>query len=127
MKTKEKELKKYFRAISGELYCPVKTKRRILATVKENVSAYLEENPATTFEEIQKHFGTPRQIAASYVEEMETPELIAKLRIRRRIITVICISVGIAILIWAVAVVIALIDSFQQSGGTVESFVTYVD
>ncbi len=127
MKTKEKELKKYFRAISGELYCPEKTKRRILATVKENVATYLEENSAATFEEIQKHFGTPRQIAASYVEEMETPELIAKLRVRRRIITVICVAVGIAVLIWAVAVVIALIDSFNASGGTGYSYITYID
>lgn len=127
MKTREKELNKYLQNIRRELYCPGTAKRRILATVKENVATYLEENPAATFEEIQKHFGTPRQIAASYVEEMETPELMAKLRIRKRIITVICVAVGLAVLIWAVAVVIALVDSFNSTGGSGYSYITYID
>lgn len=127
MKTREKRIKKYCQSISRELYCPPATKKRILAAIKENIAAYLEENPDAVFEDIQKHFGTSRQIAASYVEEMETPELIDKIRVRRRIITVICVAVAIAVLIWAVAVVIALIDSFNASGGTGYSYITYID
>ena len=127
MRSLEKELKRYYSAIRRELYCDTTAKKRILAAIKENVEAYLEEKPAAALEDIQKHFGTPRQIATSYLEELDTPELIGKLKIKRTIVTVICAALGLIVLLWAVAVVIALIDSFNSSGGSGYSYITYID
>ena len=127
MRSLEKELKKYYTGIRRELYCDTEAKKRILAAIKENVEAYLEEHPEATFENVQDRFGTPKQIATSYLEELEMPELIGKLKVRRTIVTAICTALGLVVLLWAVVVVIALIDSIQQSGGSGYSYITYID
>lgn len=115
MKTREKRIKKYCQSISRELYCPPATKKRILAAIKENIAAYLEENPDAVFEDIQKHFGTPQQIAVSYIGEMEMPELVRKLNVRRSILTVLCVTLGVCALLLLVALIVVVVGTLLGS------------
>lgn len=117
-------LKKYYRQISKELICPQNEKKKILADIKSNVTCYLEENPDADFDGVQAHFGTPGQISAAYIGEIDTPEIIRKLKIRNRIVTTVCIAVGVCVLLWAASVVIALIDSHQSANLIIESYIT---
>lgn len=121
MTTLDAQLKKYYRAIKRELLCPGDTKARICKDIENDINAYLQENPGADFAAIEEHFGSPQQIAATYVEEMPTPELLKKLKIRKRIIAAVCIAVVAAISIWAIAIAIALSNEYNISDGYIET------
>jgi uncharacterized membrane protein len=61
------------------------------------------------------HFGTPQQIAASYIEELEMPELVRKLNLRRRVLSVLCISLGVCALLLLVALAVVVIGTLLGS------------
>lgn len=86
MRTLDAQLKKYYRAIKLEMLCPGDTKARICKDIENDIQAYLQEHPDADFAAVEEHFGSPKQICAAYVEEMATPELMKKLKIRKRII-----------------------------------------
>lgn len=120
MRIKNRHARKYCWCVRGFLPCSLKQRRLILSEIKSNLSAYLEENPSASFEEIESRFGAPRQIAVAYVEEMGTEELLKQLRIRKRIISVICAGVALALLIWASAVTVIIVDCHKTDNGYYE-------
>lgn len=124
MKKQEKMLRAYYRNIKRELICPRDTKSRILSDLQHNVNAYLSENPDAALCDVQDHFGTPQQIAASYVEALGTPELLGKLKLRRRILTLVAAVLAVGLIVWAIAVVIASIDAHNAVEGYAEVFIT---
>ena len=117
-------LKKYYRSIRRELLCPADTKKMILSQLHQNIAAFLEESPNADLSAIHAHFGTPRQIANAYLEELSAPELSRKLRLRRRIIAVTLAALFSAVAIWGIGVGLALIDSHQTSNPTIETSIT---
>lgn len=127
MKAQDAMLKRYYRAIKRELLCPREIKRKILDELQQNISSYQEETPNADLEAIQKHFGTPRQIANAYLEEMSVPELSKNLRIRKKIIAIILVTLITAISILGTAVGIALMSSISSSHGYIEMYPVTVD
>ena len=123
MKSRENRIKTYCRNISRELYCPLAVKRQIMAAIRENIAAYLEENPDAGFEDVLKHFGTPQQIALSYIGEMDMPELVRRLNTRRSVLTVLCSALGIGVLLLLVALVVVVVGTLISSN----YFVVYVN
>lgn len=119
MSISKRALQKYFRQVKGELLCPRKTRKQIIGDLKKNVALYLEDHPEATIENILHTFGSPRQIAASYVEELPTPDLMKKLKLRRRILRCTISIVGgaalLCILMWGIAILIALHKVQEQS------------
>ncbi len=115
MKSREKRIKEYCRGISRELYCPPAAKRQILAAFRENIAAYIEEKPDADFEDIQKHFGTPQQIALSYIGEMDMPELVRKLNTRKSVLTALCSTLGVCVLLLMVALVVLVVGTLLGS------------
>ena len=120
MRINNRHARKYCWCVRGFLPCSVKQRRLILGEIKSNLSAYLEENPSASFEEIESRFGAPRQIAVAYVEEMGTEELLKQLRIRKRIFAVISAAVVLALLIWGSMVTAVYIDFLQIDNGYYE-------
>ena len=113
MRIRNRQARKYCRLVRSFLPCSAKQRRLILGEIKSNLSAYLEENPSASFEEIESRFGTPRQIAVAHVEEMGTEELLKQLRVRKRIFSVISAAVVLALLIWG-SMVTAVYIEFQK-------------
>lgn len=120
MRLKNRQARKYCRLVRSFLPCSVKQHRQILGEIKSNLSAYLEENPSASFKEIENRFGTPRQIAVAHVEEMGTEELLKQLRVRKRIFSIICAGVALALLIWASMVTAVYIESQKIDNGYYE-------
>lgn len=120
MRLKYRHARKYCRLVRSFLPCSAKQRSLILGEIKSNLSAYLEENPSASFEEIESRFGTPRQIAVAHVEEMGTEELLKQLRVRKRIFSIICAGVAVALLIWSSAVTVIIIDSHRTDNGYYE-------
>ena len=120
MRIRNRQARKYCRLVRSFLPCSAKQRRLILGEIKSNLSAYLEENPSASFEEIESRFGTPRQIAVAHVEEMGTEELLKRLRIRKRIFAVISAAVVLALLIWSSVVTIEVIHHKKTDNGYYE-------
>lgn len=114
-----KELKQYYRDISKHLPVGRKQKQQILLTITQSVEDYLAVHPLADFQAVQAHFGSPQKIAAAYIENMTTPEILKKFRFRKTIIIVVCSVAAVALLMWAAVVGSALMNELNQDGGFV--------
>lgn len=111
----EKEIQRYCRRVSSWLPCCRKEKKEILEKIRISIADYRDQNPGADFPAIEAHFGTPQAIAASYVDMMDTAELLRKLRIRRRIIAIVLILTAIILVTWLGTVAWAIIEEINSS------------
>lgn len=84
--------------------------------MESSVRDFVTENPHADYAAITQRFGTP-QHAASYIEEMSTPELTQQLRIKKRIVYIIGATALVLVLIWAGFVLAVTIDSHKSING----------
>ena len=112
-----RQIHRYCRQIRGWLPCPAKEKNAILAQIKINIADYQNQNPDADFAAIAAHFGTPQSIASSYVDLMDTGELLRKLRIRRKITAIILILAAIILVTWTGTVIWATIREIINTNG----------
>lgn len=110
-------LKRYYRSIRKDLPCSYKMKKRIMQQIQESVDQFLEQNPDADFDAVQLHFGEPQTIALSYIEDQDAPELLRKMRIRRKVIAIIAGTVALVLAIWLAAMVWAIADANQTTDG----------
>lgn len=110
-------LMRYLWKVRRELPGSRRQKKQILSRVEASVRDFLAENPDADYAAIAQRFGTPQQIAASYIEEMSTPELTQQLRIKKRIVCVIGVAALALILLWAGFVLAITIDSHRSING----------
>ena len=110
-------LRSYFRSIRSCLTCPRKQKKQIIRELKTNVTAFLEENPKASFEVIASHFGSPQQIASTYLSDLTDAELLHKLHIRKKVITIIAGIMAAILVIWLAVVGWAIVKEIIISGG----------
>lgn len=96
----DENAKRYLREIRGALVCSPKIKRRIISEIKESVLAFLAEVPDADYNCITARFGTPQQIAATYVDEMESTEILSSLQIRKRIIAIVMVGMIAIVTVW---------------------------
>ena len=112
-----KELKQYYRQIQSWLPCGGRLKRRMMASITANIEGYLAEHPHLDFAALQSHFGTPQQIAAAYVDDMDTSELLSAIHNRRKILLSVVYGVTAIVAIWAVIMLILLIVGLLNETG----------
>lgn len=112
-----KELKGYYRQIKGWLPCGGQVKKMLMANITATIGGYVEEHPGIDFAAVQAHFGTPQQIATAFVDEMDTEELLGKLRIRKKLVTVITAAAIAIVVLWAVVVTLSYLSFLNQLYG----------
>lgn len=97
-------IRRYVRAVSTFLPCSGKRKKPWLADLRAQAESYVAEGGDAAA--LEQRFGTPQQMAFSYVDEMPTADLLAELHIRRRLVAVTTIALAaalavyIAVLVW---------------------------
>lgn len=119
MRKRNRAARRYLRNVKDWLPCSGKLKREIMARIKNVLDDYLAEHPDADFAELSHRFGLPKQIAASYVEDMDTEELLRNLRIRRRIVGIVTGTALIVIALWIGTVTYAIIHNESFSYGYV--------
>lgn len=67
-------IRRYCRAVGSYLPCSRKQKWQILENLRQRLKEYCDEHPGEATPEEQ--FGTPQQVAAGYVDDMDTMELL---------------------------------------------------
>lgn len=96
-------IRRYVRAVSGFLPCSGKRKKPWLADLRAQAESYVAEGGDAAA--LEQRFGTPQQMAFTYVDEMPTADLLAELHIRRRLVAVTVITLAAALAILAAALV----------------------
>lgn len=111
-------LLRYLWEVREELPGNRRQKKQILSRVESSVQDFVIENPhVEDYATITQRFGTPQQIAASYIEEMSTPELTQQLRIRKTIVRIVAVTALALVLLWAGVVLTALIRHIKDMDG----------
>ena len=82
-----------------------------------SVRDFTIKNPGADYDAITARFGTPRQIAESCLEDMDTGELVQHLKIGRRIVVIVSIAALTVVLLWAGAVGYALVENQKSTTG----------
>lgn len=73
---KNKYIVKYYMSqLKKQIRISSPTKKRFLQTLKQNVEIFLEEQPDVTYEKVLCVFGTPEEVASSFYETLEQPEI----------------------------------------------------
>jgi len=117
------QVRRYLWEIRDFLPCSSKEKREILNKIKGIIATAALETPEMTYKILVDRFGTPQQIAASYVDEMDTSELLRKLRIKKKIIAVVCATAAIILAIWVGVVVTATQKHYGEMNGYFEEYI----
>lgn len=118
MKLRKLDLNKYFSSVRRQLPCTRKQKKALLRRLRTGVQTFLLERPDATMSEIEKRFGTPQQIAATYITEMEPQEISQKLKTKRVIVSVVAVAIAVAVISWSVVVIHALINEDKSANGS---------
>lgn len=124
MNSRDSALRRYYQTIRSYLPCSGKLKKQILMEIRTNISHYLEKFPEAEFSQIEARFGSPQSIAAAYVDDMDTQELLHALRIRRKITTMLIAALLAIVTMWGTVVTAAYIDAHQGTNGYIEKIVT---
>lgn len=116
-----KELKKYYRQVASWLPCGGRLKKKLMTNIAATVDEYLAVRPEADFAALQAHFGTPRQIAAAFVDELETYELLNALHTRRKIVKIVLSCAVAVVAIWGIAVITLWIAGLMAANGYIVS------
>lgn len=113
------ELRRFCAQVRKNLPCGAKQKKRILNEVSDSGINWIKQNPGKPFSEFQRDFGGPAVIAAAYLEQMDTSELLRKVSVHKKVLW---ISLSLAIIILLVCIGTALWamnDIHEYSAGRV--------
>ena len=113
--------RKYLQQVRGWIPCGGKMKQRTMAQIEDNLNHFLDENPNVDYKAIVARFGTPEEIAATYVDEMDTPELLSNLRIKRKIVQIVAGTAAVAVAIWLGVAAVAFAISLESVDGGINT------
>ena len=116
-------VRRFLREIRKNIPGGGKQKKQIVEQVKASILEYVAEMPDATYDDLLARFGTPEQIAASYLEEMDISDIRKQLAIRKKIMLIISLSAICIVLLWIGVVSAAWIHSYKHINGHIESVV----
>lgn len=93
-----------------------KMRRYVMTQIRETVQEFVQEHPDADVAAIQAQLGTPQEIAAAYVENMETAAVLKGLRIRRRVLFAVCATMLVILISWTVLVTIVTVRDRNSIG-----------
>ncbi len=119
-----RQVKRYLRQIQRLIPSDCIGKKDVLQTIRHRIDAYLSEHPDADMSEFMGEFGTPEELAESFLDEMSGVELMTDLN-RRRCNTI-CTG-GCLVLIAALFAAYALYIDYSTSVDVIESITIYKD
>lgn len=107
-------LSEYYKEISSLAVCTVKQKKAFITELKSAVNEHMELNPECTIEDIKTVFGTPEEIALSFIENANITKVKRQINVKKVTIA----AIITALLIWFAFAVISFIDVHLEAHGT---------
>lgn len=115
MNTAERAARRYYRKVRSWLPGG-KMRRYVMTQIRETVQEFVQEHPDADVAAIQAQLGTPQEIAAAYVENMETAAVLKGLRIRRRVLFAVCVTTLAILISWVALVTIVTVRDRNSIG-----------
>lgn len=115
MNTAERAVRRYYRKVRSWLPGG-KMRRYVMTQIRETVQEFVQEHPDADVAAIQAQLGTPQEIAAAYVENMETAAVLKGLRIRRRVLFAVCATMLAILISWVALVTIVTVRDRNSIG-----------
>ena len=120
---KNNAINTYLKDLSKQLCCSEKEKKEILSSLKNRLSEFESEHPATLkYEDIVEQFGSPKEVANSFLGEYSSTQL--HNLVKRRKIKHFCIITA-SILIFAALLIYSIRRIYQfywfQDGYVIET------
>lgn len=112
------ELEAYLKEVDRRLL--VRPKQRRLSLLKElrgNISAFLDERPQTTAQEVRACFGAPEEIAAGFLKSLPDEELNEQLQLRKRIFNFVRMGVVAAVVAGILLLGFFVYDTYLYNHG----------
>lgn len=105
---------RYKKILKRNLYCSGNTRKRLLQKFEIALSAFLEDNPTPSMDELSAAFGPPKEMASVLMEEVPKQEVA---RYRARNIWLWCIlgCIGACVLVWCILLGIEILE--VKNGG----------
>lgn len=122
---RNKYARKYCRQVKKWLPGMGKYRQRIMERIYSAVKYFVDQHPEANYNAVEAWFGTPQQIAAEYVAQMDTREMLKSVRFGKRIITLVTAVVAALVLLWGLGIAIMIIDAHNSAHGYME--VVYSD
>ena len=99
------QLRKYDKKIHSIIPRNYPHRQEILSSIRQDITSYFSEYPAVSYEDIIEHFGTPEEMALSFVETLSMEDIISHTRRQRKIhILFVSILVGLGTILLALIV-----------------------
>ena len=115
MNTAEQAARRYYRKVRSWLPGG-KMRRYVMTQIRETVQEFVQEHPDADVAAIQAQLRTPQEIAAAYVENMETAAVLKGLRIRRRVLFAVCATTLAILISWVALVTIVTVRDRNSIG-----------
>ena len=112
-KTVSAEINSYLAEISASLLCGEKEKKEFISCLKNDIQAFLEEKPDAQIADITAVFGSAETISRSFMENSDPKAIAKKLKLKKYIIA----AIVLVLVIYALFVVISLIDVHDEAHG----------
>lgn len=107
----EKAIRQYLRSVKREVNCSPARKAKVLEQLETDILLYAEEHELSDISEIVRRFGSPEEIAKSFMEELDMKEATHSLKSNRKIIAIILTIVFVT----AVTVIVLTVYNFWRN------------
>ena len=90
----------------NKLNCPRKIKKDLILRIESSVYDYIESQPDASYDDITAQFGSPRELADSYISSLDSDEISKAIKKAK--------TIKIAVIVTCIIALIALFATFAK-------------
>lgn len=98
--------KLFFKNAKSNLNCPRKIKKDLILRIESSVYDYIESRPYASYDDITAQFGSPRELADSYINSLDSEEISKAIKKAK--------TIKIAVIVTCIIALIALFATFAK-------------
>lgn len=112
----EKDINKYLKAVKDYLFCDYKKRKEFVSEIETAIYDYAEKKGISDISEIYSHFGTPEEVAKTYISQTDPAKIKRAVNIRRIVIGGVIAVITIVVVFFAAC----FIDTYDATNGYFE-------
>lgn len=103
--TEDKSVKKYSRQVYRMLVLPKRPRKILYESIESGINEYAENHIGITYEALVEHFGSPKEMADTYIETCDYKEMHRAQKTKKHIMkALLCLGIAVVSLlfIWVI-------------------------
>ena len=102
----EAAAKLFCKNTKSNINCPRKIKKDLILRIESSVYDYIEGNPNASYDDIEAQFGSPRELADSYISSLDSEEICKAIKKAK--------TIKIAVIVTCIIALIALFEKKKK-------------